>query len=88
MPHHVQYKKSIRQDAKRRVRNRTQRARLRHAVRDLRELDTAKTAESALPGVAALLDKAAKTRLIHPRRAARLKSRLARHVNRQRAAKA
>ena len=88
MPHHKQYKKSLRQDAKRRVGNRTQRARLRHAVRDFRELGSAKEAEANLPEVVALLDKAAKTRLIHPRRADRLKSRLAAHLNRRRAARA
>ena len=88
MPHHEQYKKSLRQDAKRNVKNRAKRARLRHAVRDLRELTSAKDAQAALPEVASLLDKAAKTRLIHPRRAARLKSRLAAHVNRRRGARA
>lgn len=82
MPHHKQFEKTLRQDAKRRLRNRTQRARLRHAVREYRaELNPAKAA-GLLPQVAALLDKGAKTHLIHPRTADRLKSRLALQLQR------
>jgi ribosomal protein S20 len=86
VPHHKQFEKSLRRDAKRRLENRTKRARLRHAIRDFRQLASVAQAEAALPKVHALLDRSAKIRLVHPRAAARLKSRLAAHLERLRAA--
>jgi small subunit ribosomal protein S20 len=77
MPHHKQYEKSLRRDAKARTVNRSQRARLRGAVREFRAETNAKKAAALLPKVTALLDKSAKTHLIHPSTANRLKSRLA-----------
>jgi ribosomal protein S20 len=77
MPHHKQYEKSLRRDGKRRLENRSKRARLRGAVREFRAETDAKKAAVLLPKVAALLDKSAKTNLIHPSTANRLKSRLA-----------
>jgi len=77
MPHHKQFEKTLRQDAKRRLVNRSNRARLRHAVREFRAETDAKKAAAMLPQVSAILDKSAKTHLIHPRTADRLKSRLA-----------
>lgn len=77
MPHHKQFEKTLRRDTKRRLENRAQRARLRHAVRQFREETNAAAAAGLLPQVAALLDKGAKTHLIHARTADRLKSRLA-----------
>jgi small subunit ribosomal protein S20 len=88
VPHHEQFKKSLRKEAKRRTQNRSKRARLRHALRDFRALSDPQAAEAALPQVASLLDKGAKTRLIHPRSADRLKSRLAASIERLRAASA
>lgn len=88
MPHHDQFKKSLRKDAKRREENRAKRARLRHALRDFRQLGDVAAAEAALPKVESLLDKSAKIRLIHPRRADRIKSRLAAHLSRMRTASA
>jgi len=82
MPHHKQFEKTLRQDAKRRLRNRTQRTRLRHAVREFRAESNPATAAGLLPQVAALLDKGAKTHLIHARTADRLKSRLALQLQR------
>ncbi|UCE04063.1 MAG: 30S ribosomal protein S20 [Candidatus Latescibacterota bacterium] len=86
MPHHKQFKKSLRQETKRRTENRAKRARLRHALRDFRSLKDVEAAEQALPKLESLLDTGAKNRLIHPRSADRLKSRLAGHLNRMRAA--
>lgn len=77
MPHHKAFVKSLRQDAKRRTVNRARRARLRNAVREFRSQSDPAKAAVLLPSVAALLDKGAKTHLIHPRTADRLKSRLA-----------
>ena len=82
MPHHKQFKKSLRRDAKARIANRGQRARLRGALRDFRDESNPTKAASLLVGVVSILDKSAKTHLIHPRTADRLKSRLALHLNR------
>lgn len=84
MPHHTQFKKSLRKEAKRRTANRSQRARLRHAMRHFRTLTKVEEAEAALPKVVSLLDKGAKTHLIHARTADRLKSRLTAALNRMR----
>ena len=88
MPHHKQFKKSLRKDTKRRTENRAKRSRLRQALRDFRSLSDPKAAEAALPNVASLLDRGAKIHLIHPRSASRLKSRLAAQLERLRAASA
>ena len=88
MPHHKQYEKSLRQDAKRRTVNRAKRSRLRHAVREFRAETDPKKAAKLLPGVSAILDKSAKTHLIHPSTADRLKSRLALQLQRLSAGKA
>ena len=88
MPHHKHYEKSLRQDAKRNKVNRSKRARLRHAVREFRAETDVKKAAKLLPGVSAILDKSAKTHLIHPSTADRLKSRLALQLQRLSAGKA
>jgi ribosomal protein S20 len=85
MPHHRQFEKSLRQDTKRNAANRTQRARLRGAIRGFRALTDVKAAEANLPEVVSLVDRGAKTHLIHPSTAKRLKSRLALALNRLRA---
>ena len=82
MPHHKQFKKSLRRDAKARVANRGKRARLRGAMREFREESDQAKAAKLLAEVVSILDKSAKTHLIHPRTADRLKSRLALHLNR------
>jgi small subunit ribosomal protein S20 len=82
MPHHKQFVKTLRRDAKRRTVNRSKRARLRHAIIEFRSLTDAKKAAAMLPEVAALLDKGAKIHLVHPRTADRMKSRLALAVRR------
>jgi len=86
LPHHKQFKKSLRKEAKRRSANRAKRARLRHALREFRQTQDPNAAQTAFPKLVAIIDKSAKIRLIHPRTAMRLKSRLALHLNRQRAA--
>ena len=88
VPHHKQFKKSLRKESKRRTENRAKRSRLRMALRNFRALSDPQAAETALPKVVSLLDKGAKTRLIHPRSASRLKSRLATRLERLRAASA
>ena len=86
MPHHKQFEKSLRQDAKRRIANRAKKARLRHALREFRDMRDGAAAQTAFPKLEAIIDKSAKVRLIHPRTASRLKARLAAHLQRLRAA--
>jgi small subunit ribosomal protein S20 len=87
MPHHQHYEKTLRKDAKRRVSNRAKRARLRGAVREFRAETDPKKAAAMLPRVSALLDKGAKTHLVHAGTADRLKSRLALALQRLQASK-
>jgi len=70
-------KKRMRQNAKERGLNRQQRATLRTAVKRVRSAQSAAEAAAALHEAEALLDRAARKRLIHPNAAARQKHRLA-----------
>ena len=72
--------KRNRQDVKKNEHNRTQRSRMRTAIKTVtNETDPAKAAES-FKETAALLDRLASRRLIHPNKAARKKSQLAKQV--------
>jgi len=72
--------KRNRQDVKRRDQNRTQRSRLKTAIKKVSsETDKAK-AEAEYRETAALLDRLATRRLIHPNKAARKKSQLAKAI--------
>lgn len=62
-------------------RNRARRSRLRGAIKRVRLAKSADEAQAAFRQAVSLLDRAAQTRLIHPNRAGRLKSRLAAHVS-------
>lgn len=75
MPKIRSAKKRMRSSAKARERNRQQRATLRTAVKKVRTAEAKDVAASR--SAEALLDRAARKRLIHPNAAARLKSRLA-----------
>lgn len=68
--------KKLRQDKKRTLINKPYRVKMREAVKQMRLKKTKKALESAF----AALDKAAKRKVIHKNRAARLKSRLSRLV--------
>ena len=59
-------------------RNKAARSRLRTAIKKARQTATAEGADTALQQATSLLDRAARKRLIHPNKAARLKSQLAR----------
>ena len=52
----------------------------RNAVRDLRSSEDKKEAEGKLVKVISMLDKLAKTNIIHKNKAANLKSKLTKHV--------
>lgn len=78
-------KKRVRQNEKRRLHNRNIRSRMRTAVKSLeKEIGTADpaTLEAAFRKAASELDKAGRKRLIHPKAAARKKSRLAKRMAR------
>lgn len=75
--------KRIRQTAKQRERNRSQRSRMRTAVKQLRQAIVAgdvKKAEELLPPTLSLIDRTAQKNVVHPNAAARTKSRLERAV--------
>jgi len=84
MPTHKATWKRLRQDKRRRAQNVTEKSRLRTSVKKLRatcaEGDRDQAKEELLKA-SSLLDKAGKRRTIHPRTAARKKSRLQRLVN-------
>lgn len=84
MPTTESAKKRLRQNEKRRLRNRSLRSRIKSTGRKLRELESPEGAEELLAELYALLDKAARKRVLHPNAADRRKARAARHVRRLR----
>ena len=72
--------KRIRQERKRNEHNRAQRSRLKTAIRKVEDATDATAAAEAYRETAALLDRLATRRLIHPNKAARKKSQLARAI--------
>lgn len=81
MANHKSAKKRIRQSEVRRVRNRYAHKTTRSAVRALRATTDKTAATTMMPRVMALLDRLAKTNIIHDNKAANLKSSLQLHVN-------
>jgi small subunit ribosomal protein S20 len=73
--------KRIRQEQRRRERNRTQRSRMKSGIRKVMNAESPEAAQAAYREVAALLDRLATRRVIHPNKAARKKSQLARKAN-------
>jgi len=63
------------------TRNRTNRSRIKTAIRRVREAENAETAQLHMKEAIALLDRAASKHLMHPNRAARMKGQIARLVN-------
>lgn len=84
MAHSKQALKRVRQSKKRHLRNRSQKRTIKtfrkRFLTAVEEGDKA-AAETAFVAVQKLIDKAAKTRLIHPRKADRDKSRLQQRLN-------
>ena len=81
MAHHKSSKKRIRQEAKRRLRNRYYKKSTRSAIRKLRILTDKTEAEALLPKVVSMIDRLAKTNNFHKNKASNLKSGLATHVH-------
>lgn len=81
MANHKSALKRIRQAEKRRLHNRYYGKTMRNAVRKLRATTNKEEAAAQLPNVQKILDKLAKTNVIHKNKAANLKSKLAKHIN-------
>jgi len=84
MAHSRTAKKNIRKNERRRLANRAKTSALRTQVKKVREAladKDAAQAEAQLPQAQKLLDKAAKAGRMHPNKAARLKSRMARKAS-------
>lgn len=88
MPNVKSAEKRMRTQRIREDRNRQKRSRLRTALKKVRLSEAADAAETAYADAKSLLDRAAAKRLIHPNKAARLKSQLARVVKEKGEAKA
>lgn len=81
MANHKSSLKRIRQTEKRNLHNRYYAKTMRNAVRKVRNTSDKAEATAMLPKVSAMLDKLAKRNIIHKNKAANLKSKLARYIN-------
>ena len=81
MANHKSSIKRIRQDKKKNLHNRYYAKTMRNAVRKLRAMTDKEEAVKLYPSVQKILDKLAKTNIIHKNKAANIKSSLARHIN-------
>lgn len=81
MANHKSALKRIRSNNAKRLRNKHQHKTTRNAIAALRETTNKKEANEMLPKVTAMLDKLAKTNVIHKNKAANLKSSLTKKVN-------
>ena len=81
MANHKSALKRIRQSEKRRLHNRYYAKTMRNAVRKLRAMTNKEEAAALYPKVQKMLDKLAKTNIIHKNKASNLKSSLAEHIN-------
>ena len=81
MANHKSSLKRIRQDKVKTLHNRYYAKTMRNAVRKLRSMTDKEEAVKLYPVVQKMLDKLAKTNVIHKNKAANLKSSLAQHIN-------
>jgi small subunit ribosomal protein S20 len=81
MPNIKSAKKRMALSGQARLKNRSERARIRTAIKRVREATSAEEGSANLREAVALLDRAANRRLYHPNRVARIKSGLTLHVN-------
>ena len=80
MANHKSSLKRIRQDKVRTLHNRYCAKTMRNAVRKLRNMTDKEEATKLYPTVQKMLDKLAKTNIIHKNKAANLKSALCKHI--------
>lgn len=81
MANHASADKRTRQDVKRNEHNHYYAKTTRNAIKALRDTTDKKAAEEQLPKVNSMLDKLAKSNVIHKNKASNLKSGLAKHVS-------
>jgi len=81
MAYHKSSEKRIRQTKVRNENNKYKAKTMRNALKDLRASTSKKEAEEMAPKMNKMLDKLAKRNIIHPKKAANLKSSVAKHVN-------
>lgn len=81
MANHESSVKRIRQEKKRTLHNRYYAKTMRNAVRKLRAITDKEEALKLYPSVQKMLDKLAKTNIIHKNKASNLKSKLACHIS-------
>ena len=81
MPNVKSAEKRMRTNKIREQRNKAARSRLRTAIKKARQTENAENLESVQQQAKSLLDRAARKRLIHPNKAARIKSQIARAAN-------
>jgi small subunit ribosomal protein S20 len=81
MANHKSSIKRFRQDESRSVNNKYYSKTTRNALKNLRATTDKAAATELLPKVTAMLDKLAKKNIIHPNKAANLKSKLAKQAN-------
>ena len=81
MANHKSSEKRIRQTKKRTLHNRYYAKTMRNAVRKLRAMTNKEEATAMYPKVQKMLDKLAKTNIIHKNKAANIKSSLCKHIN-------
>ena len=81
MANHKSSLKRIRQDKKKNLHNRYYAKTMRNAVRKLRAITDKEEAVKLYPTVQKMLDKLAKTNIIHKNKAANLQSSLCAHIN-------
>ena len=81
MANHKSSLKRIRQDKKKTLHNRYYAKTMRNAVRKLRAITDKEEALKMYPTVQKMLDKLAKTRIIHKNKASNLKSGLCKHIS-------
>ena len=80
MANHAATRKDVRQSTKRNERNRYYGKTTRNAIRDLKTLDQKAAAGEKLPAITSMIDKLAKRGIIHKNKAANLKSKLTKGV--------
>jgi small subunit ribosomal protein S20 len=81
MPQHKSAEKRVRQNARRRARNRLHRSRMRTILKRLRSEENKDQATALLNDAKAYLDRLASKGIIHKNKAANYKSELEKHVH-------
>jgi len=81
MANHKSSLKRIRQTEKHNLHNRYYAKTMRNALKKIRLTNEKAAAQEQLPKVSSMLDKLAKRGIIHANKAANLKSKIAKHVN-------